>query len=171
MNIKKPPKNTKCSVCGVEPTIQSMQDSQIISECVRGPSGVVEGGKQTSLGVNTPISDELNISCTDYQEIRSNSEQHVLLDVRVKRQFEMCSLDGAINIPFADLAEKLNQVEELSGGIKPVYCVCRRGILSNKATLVLVEAASNHPRIHSVRNISGGLQAWANEVDSSFPTY
>jgi adenylyltransferase/sulfurtransferase len=95
-----------------------------------------------------------------------------LLDVRVRRQFEMCSLSqDAINVPLANLPEELERVAELSNGVKPVYCLCRRGIASSEATRILVEATKSHPGIFSPKNIRGGLVAWSNEVDPSFPIY
>jgi len=173
INIKKPPKSPKCAVCGDAPTIQSMNDSWDVAQTCRGPSVVVTNGGNTapSLSVQPTISEELNITCTDYARLRDSGEPHVLLDVRVPRQFEMCSLEGAINIPLAKLPEELDQVAQLSGGTKPVYCLCRRGIFSVEATRLLSEATENHPDICLPKNIRGGLQAWTKEVDASFPKY
>ena len=171
LSIKKPPKSLECSVCGEKPTILSMKDSWSVSQSARGPICVVEDTKDPSLVVQPPLPAHLNISCTDYASIREKGEPHILLDVRVRRQFEMCSLQGAINIPLANLPGELQRVAELSGGVKPVYCLCRRGIASTEATRILSEATKNHPSIHSPKNIRGGLTAWSKEVDPSFPKY
>lgn len=166
INIKKPPKSAKCSVCGDYPTITSMKDSWIVSQTCRGPNVVVTNG---SLSVQPTLAKDLSISCVEYARIRENREPHVLLDVRVPRQFEMCSLEGAVNIPLANLSKELDRIAQLSHGSNPVYCLCRRGFFSVEATRILSEA--NHPDICSPKNIRGGLQAWSNEVDSSFPKY
>lgn len=173
INIKKPPKSPKCTICGEEPTILSMNDSWDVSQNCRGPNvvTVTNGGSAPSLTVQPTLPEDLSISCTDYKRLRDNGEPHVLLDVRVPRQFEMCSLEGATNIPLANLTEDLDRVAQLSNGTKPVYCLCRRGIFSVEATRVLSEAAESHPDICSPKNIRGGLQAWSEEVDISFPKY
>lgn len=173
INVKKPPKSAKCAVCGDEPTILSMDDSWGLSQTCRGPS-IAEtngGNAPSSLSVQPSIAEDYNISCAEYKTIRDSGEPHVLLDVRVPRQFEICSLEGAVNIPLANLPDELDRVEQLSKGTKPVYCLCRRGIFSVEASRILSEATETHPDICTPKNIRGGLQAWSNDVDPSFPKY
>lgn len=168
LNIKKPPKSLKCSICGEKPTILSMNDSWSVSQSTRGPTCVV---KDAMLVDQPTLPAHLHISCTDYASIRDKGEPHILLDVRVRRQFDMCALQGAINIPLENLPGELQLVAELSAGVKPVYCLCRRGIASTEATRILSEATKSHPDICSPKNIRGGLIAWSDKVDPSFPKY
>jgi len=173
-SIKKPAKSKKCIVCSDSSSIKTMDDSKTVTTGVRGPTGIVGGGKRVSLYVPPTIAKELEISCTEYNELRNKGDHHhVLLDVRVERQFDMCNLENAVNIPLADLENELGQVEQLSGGVKSVYCICRRGIFSIAATKVISKAMAEGrcKMIHSVKNVSGGLEAWSKEVDSSFPKY
>lgn len=91
---------------------------------------------------------------------------------RVSRQFEMCSLNDSINLPLEHLREQLDRVSELSRGQLPVYCLCRRGVASAEATRIIKECIDDGKgRIHSVYNIYGGLRAWVETVDDSFPQY
>lgn len=171
-NIRKPPKSNNCAVCSDSPTIKTMSDSKAASLLSRGPTGiVVEGDRRVSQNVAPQIAKDLTISCTEYNKLRKNGVRHVLLDVRAKQQFDMCSLDGAINIPLSDLGNQLDRLEELSGGIQPIYCLCRRGVFSVEATRAIAEARDERPKLHSVYNISGGLASWTDEVDPSFPKY
>jgi adenylyltransferase/sulfurtransferase len=171
-SVKKPAKSPKCPVCGPQATIRTMQDSSANLRDARGPTGVVDDGKivipQQSA---TSLPDGVEISCAEYAQIRMQGLAHVLLDVRVTKQYEMCALDGAVNIPLARIPEELARIEELSDGTKPVYCVCRRGIASKEAARILLDATKESPRIHSIYHIEGGLTAWHNQVDSSFPKY
>jgi rhodanese-related sulfurtransferase len=48
----------------------------------------------------------------------------------------------------------------------PVYVVCRRGVLSSRATLVMLEQG-----FKNVRNVEGGLSEWHRSVDPSFIMY
>jgi adenylyltransferase/sulfurtransferase len=169
INIKKPPKSAKCSVCGESPTITSMKDSWNATQMCRGPN--VATTTIASLSVQPTLAKGFHISCKEYAMIHKRREPHVLLDVRVPRQFEMCSLEGAVNIPLANLPQELDRVAQLSQGSKPVYCLCRRGIFSVEATRILSQATKSHPDIWSPKNILGGLHAWSEQVDSSFPKY
>ena len=166
LNIKKPPARPKCAVCSPVATIKSMKDSQESLENVRGPS---------VCAMPTPgtLSAEQNISCEKYNEVRTSGQPHVLLDVRVQRQFEMCSLEGSINFPLEQLQEKLDLVKEISKGELPVYCLCRRGIASAEATRIIQKSMEDGDAkgVHSVYNIAGGLNSWVQMVDSEFPQY
>jgi adenylyltransferase/sulfurtransferase len=103
--------------------------------------------------------------------LRQKNVDHILLDVRVKEQYSLCSLDGSINLPLEELEGKLGYVEELSAGKKTIYCLCRRGIASAIATNMLHEAMVQHPRIYRVINIDGGLNSWRKHADKTFPKY
>ena len=158
MNIAKPPKASSCIVCSEAASIKTMKDSYNAHTandvCIRPPAA---------------LHLENEISCLDYAAVRSTKEPHVLLDVRAKQQFDMCSLEGAISIPLQDLKSQLDRLEELSGGTQQVYCICRRGVFSVEATKMILDA--RREGILSVKNIKGGLEAWRDQVDSAFPKY
>ncbi|KAL7574085.1 hypothetical protein ACA910_014781 [Epithemia clementina (nom. ined.)] len=122
----------------------------------------------------------------DDEDDNDNGEDHILLDVRPTEQYQLCSLPGSINIPLAQLSHRWS---ELLSQPKPVYCMCRRGNSSLAATKLLLLKAANQqhqhqqqeqeqqqqPHHHSsvvvVVNIQGGLDAWRQSVDPSFPKY
>jgi len=166
MRLKKQPRRKECVVCGPLPSIYDMQSSK----------NSVIGRKGKSCVTEMSISSDLNISCEAFNKLRQRGDyEHVLIDVRVSRQYEMCSLEGSVNIPLTRLKEKLKTVEDLSEGNKPVYCICRRGIASVQATKILSNYLSMNrntaSRIHSVFNVVGGYNSWAKDVDPSFPNY
>ena len=163
MSIKKGKKRSNCAVCGPQASIISMDQSRIVSSSIRGPQqcGVVLSSNR--------IIPEMNKSCEEYYQLLKGDVAHVLLDVRVKRQFELCSLKGSFNIELASLKDNMELIEELSGrGSKSIYCLCRRGVASVEATRILSELLPSH---YSVFNIIGGLNAWVSDVDPSFPMY
>ena len=167
--VKKPEKAVGCPVCGPQATILSMQDSRGDLTGARGLTGF--GGIPMPHAQEMSLPENAYVSCEDYRKVREQDLDHVLLDVRGTRQFEMCALDGAVNIPLARIPDELDRLEELSNGSKPVYCVCRRGVASMDAARILYEAKNEGRRIHSVRHIEGGLTAWHTDVDSTFPKY
>jgi len=113
--------------------------------------------------VSEPSSSVYSISCEDY--VKRSSEPHILLDVREPVQFSICSLASATNIPISQISSRVNEVRTLAKS-KPVYVMCRRGIFSAKACLILKEAG-----LLDVVNIAGGYEAYCRSVDSSFPLY
>ena len=162
LSIKKPPKRPKCPVCGSAPIIRSMVDSQETLVTAVGP--------QLEL---TPaaLADDLEVTCEAYNKVRQSSTPHILLDVRVKEQYELCRLPDSVHIPLDSLTGELDRIERISGGKLPIYCVCRRGIASADATIILNEAKVSRLGIHSVFNVKGGLDSWRTSVDPSFPRY
>jgi len=115
-NFKKPSKRKQdCLVCGTSPTIRSIVDSYYSIKSYRGPSTCnndiaenINDDDPSSCGIDANAqTDKLflhHMSCRDYYDrIRCKNIPHVLLDVRVKEQYDLCSLSGSINIPLSDL--------------------------------------------------------------------
>ena len=172
LNIKKPSKQPNCPVCGENPTIRTMEDSDKDLESARGPA-------TCGMYTPSPLEKEYQISCIGYHNIRKEQQPHILLDVRVEEQYNLCSLENSINIPLASLPNNLDRVEKLSDGwFKPIYCMCRRGVLSVEATKLLndhirqrKQEKTDDGSILPARNINGGLEAWRSQVDELFPKY
>lgn len=170
LNIKKPKKQPNCPVCSSNATIMSMKDSDKDLKLARGPA---------SCEITAPsgLDEKHQITCAEYSKIRKGeSQSHVLLDVRVKEQFDLCTLDNAVNIPLEKLQDNFDRVETLSEGwTKPVFCVCRRGIASVEATKQLNDYFSSKNMgdngVVAIQNITGGFDAWRKQVDTSFPQY
>jgi len=153
LRVKKPPRQTNCALCGDHPTICSMTDSRDSLRHARGPA---------TIAVPTPR--DFDVTCQEYQQA---AEPHVLLDVRVRAQYEMCALPNSVNIPLDELSDSLDRVRELTAnGEKPVYCLCRRGNASIAATEILLANG-----FANVKNIREGLAAWRRDIDPSFPSY
>lgn len=166
LRIKKPARQPKCATCGADASIKSMNESAEASKSARGPSCAI-----SSPDAATSLPKWKTISPEEYEKVRKRRDPHVLLDVRVPEQYDLCSLPGSVNIALKDLKDRIREVEDLSDGCKPVYCMCRRGIASVNATQILSDLLPEHRRVHSVININGGLDEWRRKVDKSFPKY
>jgi adenylyltransferase/sulfurtransferase len=180
INVKKPPPRINCAICSIAATITTMEESEQSLLSVRGPSGSTTLIPSTTTcplgdsGEGGGTANVQSISCIEYNNnVRNIGQPHILLDVRVPRQYEMCSLDGSINLPLEELESQLDtMVGGLSHGQLPIYCLCRRGIASTDATRIIQKSINDgNAAIHSVYNITGGLQSWVETVDSDFPEY
>jgi rhodanese-related sulfurtransferase len=88
----------------------------------------------------------------------------LILDVREKLQFDICSLNGSFNIPLEEL-EIEKHISHLKQFSSRLFVLCRRGNRSQMA----VEILKNHG-IES-KDVIGGLARWSLEIDSEFPLY
>ncbi|MGB9330816.1 MAG: rhodanese-like domain-containing protein, partial [Steroidobacteraceae bacterium] len=82
----------------------------------------------------------------------------LLVDVREVYEFSAGHLQGSVNIPLAQLPQRLT---ELASSAAPVF-ICRSGGRSLAACQIALGA-----RIASPANLEGGLLAWAAEIDPS----
>ncbi len=166
LGIKKGKRRSNCAVCGADASIASLADSQRISSAARGPQQC--GMPLGPTGVGSGFAKEWNVTCKEYYQIRKRKVPHVLLDVRVRRQYELCTLKGSINVPLASLEDQVDYLKTLTeNGSKAIYCLCRRGIASAEATKMLV----GKNVFAEVYNVKGGLNAWMADVDPLFPMY
>jgi rhodanese-related sulfurtransferase len=86
----------------------------------------------------------------------------VLLDVREPWEWDLCHLPGSILIPMHELPAR---VEELNKDAETVV-ICHHGIRSFHAARYLETVGFG-----DVINLSGGVAAWADEVDPAMPRY
>mgnify|MGYP003337425649 CR=1 FL=1 len=95
-----------------------------------------------------------------------DSDALVLIDVRNPPEAEIAVIPGATLIPLdrIESGEAVEEVRRLADG-KTLYVHCKMGGRSAKALIAL----SRHG-INGV-NVSGGINAWSQEVDPSVPRY
>jgi adenylyltransferase/sulfurtransferase len=86
----------------------------------------------------------------------------VLLDVREPEELTISRLPNVVNIPLAELSDRLS---ELDPAVETVV-ICRVGGRSEYATALL-----RHYGFGRAVNLTGGMNAWAREVDPSMPQY
>jgi rhodanese-related sulfurtransferase len=87
-----------------------------------------------------------------------------LLDVREPWEVEICHIDGALPIPMRAIpaAGALDALDPA----QPVVCLCHHGARSMQVALYL-ESRGFEP----VFNLTGGIDAWARDVEPSLRRY
>ncbi|MDB5824741.1 MAG: sulfurtransferase [Herminiimonas sp.] len=86
----------------------------------------------------------------------------LLLDVREPWEFETCHLEGARLMPMNTVPARQQELDPE----QPVVCICHHGARSMQ-----VAAFLERQGFQNVTNLTGGIHAWALQVDSSMPTY
>lgn len=101
------------------------------------------------------------ISVSKLQELKNQNEDFILLDVREQYEYDICNLGGQL-IPLTILEKQLGALDRNKNYI--VYC--KTGIRSKQAVNFMVLHGFT-----SVKNLAGGIKAWAQEIDPTILMY
>jgi len=99
---------------------------------------------------------------TELKSMIVGREDFVLLDVREPQEWDISRLPGATLIPLSRLPYALGELSTAD----PIVAYCRSGIRSRKALQILQDNG-----FRKLRNLTGGINAWAETVDPSVPRY
>jgi adenylyltransferase/sulfurtransferase len=143
-------KNPSCKACGSHPEITGLVD--YFEFC--GVPGLdrTEG----SMGAGREIT-ALQLA----KKLKRGDKTH-LIDVREPHELAISRIEGAQNIPLGELATHLEELDSA----QEIVLFCKSGTRSARALEVLMSAG-----FRKVKNLHGGINAWAREVDRSLPLY
>lgn len=139
-------KDPDCPVCGANPTLSELIDYEAF--CGIGAEPEFEGPEITVRELA--------------RERAEKGEGLVVVDVRESHEWEICHIDGAQLIPLGELPERLNELD----GHKSIVAHCRSGQRSARACEILRAAGFS-----KVRNLKGGILAWAEEIEPEMAKY
>jgi len=111
------------------------------------------------IGTKTVYED---VSPTEISAWRDAGESWQLIDVREPWELEIVSVPETIRIPMAEIPSRLSELD----ADQPVAVLCHSGVRSAKVADFLTAQGFSR-----VANIAGGIDAWAQEVDTSLPQY
>ena len=92
----------------------------------------------------------------------SSRESPVIVDVREAWEVQLCALPGAVHLPMDSVPARQQELDPEA----EVVFVCHHGMRSMK-----VAAFLDRNGFASTYNLSGGIDAWARDVDPAMPTY
>jgi adenylyltransferase/sulfurtransferase len=143
-------KNPNCRVCGPNADITELIDYE---EFCGVPSHDHED--EGSAGASWDIT---------VQELaeRVKTNHLKLIDVREPHELEISRLPNATNIPLGQLASRLSELDSA----EDMVLFCKSGNRSTRALELLTSAG-----FKKVKNLKGGINAWAREVDKNLPVY
>jgi len=88
--------------------------------------------------------------------------QPVLLDVREGWEVQTCAMPGITHIPMGQIPARQAELDEDAD----IVCICHHGMRSMQVASFLERQG-----YAKVYNLSGGIDAWAHEVDPAMPKY
>ena len=90
----------------------------------------------------------------------------LVLDVRESWELQTASVKPAsfelAAIPMGEIPGRLSELD----AARPIACMCHHGMRSLRVATFLQQQGFEH-----VANITGGIDAWSNEVDQGVPRY
>jgi rhodanese-related sulfurtransferase len=101
------------------------------------------------------------ISVQELKEKMDNGEDFQLIDVREDFEYEVSNLGGVL-IPLGGILIEADKVAK----DKPVIVQCRSGKRSAAAIMQLEQLGYTN-----LYNLTGGILAWANEIDPTITVY
>ncbi len=140
-------KNPDCPICGEHPTIHELIDYELFCGITPEDGGL--NGKQDQISV-----EELKSKLAKGEDI-------FILDVREPHEYEISNLGGYL-IPLGDLPERINELDTS----REIVAHCKVGGRSAQAVAFLKKAG-----FKKVKNLVGGINAWAEKIDKSMPKY
>jgi molybdopterin/thiamine biosynthesis adenylyltransferase/rhodanese-related sulfurtransferase/molybdopterin converting factor small subunit len=139
-------KDPACPICGTNPSIHELIDYEAF--CGIGAEPAYDGPEITA--------EELR------QEMRAKAGDLVLIDVREPHEWDIVHIEGARLMPLNQLPERLHELD----GHAEIVTHCHHGARSMKALEILKGAGFG-----KVRSLAGGIDAWAERVDTGLARY
>jgi molybdopterin/thiamine biosynthesis adenylyltransferase/rhodanese-related sulfurtransferase/molybdopterin converting factor small subunit len=145
-------KDPNCPLCGAQPTISTLVDYEAFCGAPTRPASA-------STGVPEITVHELK------QRMEAGLAEHniILLDVREPYEWQIAHLDGARLIPKGEVANHLHTLSQAD----EILVYCRSGARSAEVVRFLIHDVG----LRNVKNVKGGILAWAREIDPRMPVY
>jgi adenylyltransferase/sulfurtransferase len=143
-------KNPKCKVCGSQPTVRELID---YDEFCGVPGHAEETGS---------AGDEFDLTPAQLEGLLKRGTPLKLVDVREPHELQISHIAGTRSIPLGELAARLGELDPA----EEIVLICKAGVRSTRALHILYGAG-----FRKLRNLKGGVNAWAKDVDPSQPVY
>ncbi len=140
-------KNPECPVCGKHPTVTKLIDYEQFC-------GI--RGEESAMPSQSP---EMQVE--ELKQRLDAGEDIFVLDVREPHEYQICNIKGHL-IPLGDLPRRVSELDSS----RDIVAHCRSGKRSAEAVEFLQKAGFT-----KVRNLAGGILAWADRVDPTMPKY
>ncbi|MDR3573022.1 MAG: molybdopterin-synthase adenylyltransferase MoeB [Anaerolineaceae bacterium] len=143
-------KNPHCKICGPNPEVTHLIDYEEFC----GVPG--RGHDEGSAGM------EWDIDAVELAKRLKQGDPIHLIDVREPHELQISRLPNADLIPLGQLAGRLSELDSA----EEIVLFCKMGSRSVRALELLYSAG-----FRKVKNLRGGINAWARKVDPSMPVY
>jgi len=143
-------KNPECPVCGAHPTVTALIDYQQFC-------GIVpKSSQETALKNGIP-----QMTVQELKQRRDAGEKLFVLDVREPYEYQIANIGGTL-IPQNEVPQRLAEIDRN----REIVVQCRSGVRSQR----IAEFLAQHGYAN-VKNLAGGILAWADHIDPKMQKY
>ena len=144
-------KDPECPVCGENPSVTELVDYEAFCGIGRGEQEAQE---------EKPKIEEITVE--EFSAIRESDSGVVLVDVREPHEYDICSIEGSKLIPLGELKDRTGELDPEDD----IVVHCHHGRRSMRAATFLAEQGFG-----KVKNLKGGIDEWAEKLDSEMARY
>ena len=155
-------KNPNCRVCGPNADVTELIDYEDFCGVPSHDHDDGSAGADWDISATDLSSRLARDASTSTSSPLSAGSDLLLLDVREPHELAISALRGATNIPLGELAARLSELDSA----REMVVFCKAGTRSTRALELLVSAG-----FKKVKNLKGGINAWAMDVDTNLPIY
>ena len=142
LNVKK---NKNCPICSENPSITSLIDYEDFCN---------------------KKAEKDEITAKKLKEMIGSKEDFILVDTREKAEQDMCKIENAKLASFTEIARGNLKIFDNIGKDKKIVLYCHTGNRSAYVLNILKKKGYNN-----AKNLIGGIDAWAREIDNSIIIY
>jgi adenylyltransferase/sulfurtransferase len=143
-------KNPECPVCGKNPAVTQLIDYQQFCGLA------TESNQEKTLKNGIP-----QITVLELKQRLDAGEDLMILDVREPYEYQIANIGGTL-IPQNEVPQRLAEIDRN----RKIVVQCRSGARSQRIAEFL--AGQGYP---NVKNLAGGILAWADQIDPKVPKY
>ena len=145
-------KDPECALCGKHPTVTKLIDYSEFCDIQLPGTAVQEEFDE----------DSFELSPLEFKKALEQDPAAVLVDVREQYEWDICYIDGARLLPTSSFDPATSELDKDA----PIYLYCYKGQRSMTALKELWNAGYKN-----LKNLKGGIDIWAEEVDPDMPQY
>lgn len=109
---------------------------------------------------DTPI----QIDVRTVEALRAAGADFLLLDCREQKEHDFARIEGAVLLPMSELAERVGELEPHRQ--RQIVVHCHHGGRSLRVTNWLRQQGFS-----KTQNMTGGIDAWSEQIDADVPRY
>ena len=99
-------------------------------------------------------------------QLDTNAAAPLLLDVREQWEFDYCHIEGSVLIPMGELPAELDTYDAEIDHKREIIMICHHGIRSRQMGYYMEQIG-----FKNIVNLDGGVEQWAEDVDTSMKRY
>ena len=149
-------KDPTCPVCSANPTISELQDYEYFCGIEHVGEGSADDAADNGAGAIEQI------TARQLKEMLDSGRKITILDVREPQEWDIVHFPDAKLIPLGEVPERMNELDTAD----EIIVHCHHGMRSARAIAFLQKMG-----FQKLKNLAGGIDAWAVNVDRDLPRY